>query len=345
MLLDFPELRSEIDKSDMLSQIKSLPNQLEHGWFLGHKEKMPVFNQIKKIVIMGMDGSGIAANILEKFLESICEIPIIVINSSQLPVWVKGTANLVIASSLSGNSELVLAATRQAVENNCKILAISNGGKLFELAQEKNIPIWMISQQGSLQMSVGFLFSFYLSIIDRLGMIPDFDSLIHDISNNLSDLIKKLDDNIGTSKNPAKRMAIQMINRWIAIVGGGFMSPIAKHWTNQINLYSKCWAQFAELPESYQNLNEGLVFPDDLLPHTMVILLSSSFNPPEIQSQTESTKQSLMLAGVGTDLIHARGDNPLTQMFSNLLMGDFTAYYLALAYQVDPSETLSNNNC
>lgn len=70
-------------------------------------------------------------------------------------------------------------------------------------------------------MVIGFLFTYYLSVIDRFGLIPGSNSLIHNISKSLRDLICKFDYNIVTSKSPAKRLAVQMINRWITIGGGG----------------------------------------------------------------------------------------------------------------------------
>lgn len=73
---------------------------------------------------------------------------------------------------------------------------------------------------GYLHMVIGFLFTYYLSVIDCFGLIPGSNSLIHNISKLLRDLINKFDYNIVTETNPANRLAVQMNNRWITIVGG-----------------------------------------------------------------------------------------------------------------------------
>lgn len=44
-----------------------------------------------------------------------------------------------------------------------------------------------------------------------------------------------------------------------------------------------------------------------------------------------------MLEGVGTDFVNASGDSRLAQLWTALHFGDYFAYYLAMAYGVDPT--------
>ena len=44
-----------------------------------------------------------------------------------------------------------------------------------------------------------------------------------------------------------------------------------------------------------------------------------------------------MTEGHNTDIVVARGEGPLAQMWNAILFGDYVAYYLAMAYEVDPS--------
>jgi glucose/mannose-6-phosphate isomerase len=44
-----------------------------------------------------------------------------------------------------------------------------------------------------------------------------------------------------------------------------------------------------------------------------------------------------MLEGINTDFIDAQGDHPLANQWTMLHFGDYTAYYLAMAYGVDPT--------
>jgi glucose/mannose-6-phosphate isomerase len=45
----------------------------------------------------------------------------------------------------------------------------------------------------------------------------------------------------------------------------------------------------------------------------------------------------MMLEGINTDLVEARGDSRLEQMWSMVFFGDYVAYYLAMSYDVDPT--------
>ena len=44
-----------------------------------------------------------------------------------------------------------------------------------------------------------------------------------------------------------------------------------------------------------------------------------------------------MLEGLNTDFIDAAGDTRLAHQWTALHFGDYTAYYLAMAYEVDPT--------
>jgi glucose/mannose-6-phosphate isomerase len=50
------------------------------------------------------------------------------------------------------------------------------------------------------------------------------------------------------------------------------------------------------------------------------------------------TKTAFMVEGLNTDFIDAQGANPLAQQWTALHLGDYTAYYLAMAYGVDPTQ-------
>ena len=44
-----------------------------------------------------------------------------------------------------------------------------------------------------------------------------------------------------------------------------------------------------------------------------------------------------MLEGFNTDVIKAAGETRLAQQWTSLHYGDYTAYYLAMAYGIDPT--------
>jgi hypothetical protein len=49
----------------------------------------------------------------------------------------------------------------------------------------------------------------------------------------------------------------------------------------------------------------------------------------------------LMESGINVDRYVPPGDTTLTQIWTALHFGDYLAYYLALSYQVDPTEVFA----
>jgi glucose/mannose-6-phosphate isomerase len=69
----------------------------------------------------------------------------------------------------------------------------------------------------------------------------------------------------------------------------------------------------------------------------MVMFLRASLAHPRNLMRVEATNEILMLEGFGTQIVEARGDTRLAQQWTSLHFGDYCAYYLAIAYGVDPT--------
>jgi glucose/mannose-6-phosphate isomerase len=137
--------------------------------------------------------------------------------------------------------------------------------------------------------------------------------------------------------NPARRMAGQMMGRWVTVVGSGVLAPAARHWQNQIARLAKTWVQVEFLPEMDHTLLGSVLQPDAMLASTMIVFLRGSCGLPRNQLRGNLTKQAFMLEGLGTDFVDAAGETPLAQQWTSLHFGNYTAYYLALAYGIDPA--------
>jgi len=58
---------------------------------------------------------------------------------------------------------------------------------------------------------------------------------------------------------------------------------------------------------------------------------------PQILKRFEVTAQLMRNKGVEVEILDMEGENVFTKIFMSILLGDFTSYYLALAYGVDPT--------
>jgi glucose/mannose-6-phosphate isomerase len=112
---------------------------------------------------------------------------------------------------------------------------------------------------------------------------------------------------------------------------------VARRWRGPITELAKAVAQFEELPEADHNMVAGVENPEALFAQTMLLFLQGEALHARNALRTEVTRQVLMLEGFNTDIIRARGQSRLAQLWTALHFGDYTAYYLAIAYGVDPT--------
>jgi glucose/mannose-6-phosphate isomerase len=337
MILDSIERIKEVDQFDMYSQIDGLPEQLKMAWELGLQLPLPAFQQISQIVIAGMGGSAIGGDLLASYVADLAEIPVVVHRDYDLPLWAKGKKTLVICSSHSGNTEETLSAYAQAKANNCQIMCISTGGKLAENARTDQTALWIFEHKGQPRAAVGYSFGILLALVYRLGLIADPSKTVLETVEAMKIAQKNYAVEVATPRNPAKRMAGQLQNRWVAVFASGRMSPISRRWKGQISEIAKAWAQFEFLPEANHNTQAGLVNPEELIPQTMALFLRSEFDHERNKLRIEYTRKSFMVEGFGTDIIEAEGPSPLAHMFNTLLFGDYIAFYLAMLYGADPT--------
>ena len=337
MVLDSVDQIEKIDLSDMYGHIFGLPEQLMKAWELGSVLPLPKLEGVTQIVIAGMGGSAIGGDLLASYIADLAAVPVIVHRDYDLPAWAKGKNTLIIASSHSGNTEETLSAYEQAKKNGCQLICVCTGGKLMERAHADGIVTWLFEHKGQPRAAVGFSFGILLALFSRIGWIPDQSQALEATIEAMKLLRQNCAVEIGTTRNPAKRLAGQLQNRWVAVFGCGIMTPVARRWKGQISEVAKAWAQFEFLPEADHNTLAGLVNPEELIPTTMALFIKSKFDHERNQLRSELTRKSMMLEGFNTDLIEAIGETSLTQQWTTLLFGDFVAFYLAMLYGSDPT--------
>jgi glucose/mannose-6-phosphate isomerase len=337
MNLDNTKAFKELDPQNMIAEIDGLPDQLADAWALGNQLPLSADEDIRQVLIAGMGGSAIGADLLAAYVEPLCRVPIIVQRDYALPAWARGHETLVVASSHSGNTEETLSVFEQAVENNCSLIAITTGGTLLEAAKDAKAQIWQFEHKGQPRAAVGYSFGLLLALFSRLSLIPDpTDELTKTISMMKTEQGALRVDS-PTMQNPAKRLAGQCYGRWVTVMGSEFLSPVARRWKGQISEIAKAWAQFEFLPEADHNTLAGVVNPSEMLNSTMILFLRARAYHPRNQLRTNITKEIFMLEGMGTDFFNAQGDSRLAQLWTTLHFGDYLSYYLAMAYGVDPT--------
>lgn len=327
----------QLDPEDMIGHINGLPDQLAAAWKLGNKLALPNWRGIKQVVVAGMGGSAIGSDLVSAYAENTLKASWITHRDYGLPASAKGSETLVICSSHSGNTEETLSAFKAAEEAGCRILAVCTGGELVKAAKKSNAALWKFKHQGQPRTAVGFSFGLLLAAAYRLKLIPDPSPDMADAVAAMKDQQKMFTPEVRDTSNPAKRMGGQFMGRWITIYGAGLMAPVARRWKTQLNEVAKVAASFEILPEADHNAVQGVMQPEAQFNATMAIFLRAPHNDPRNDRRTELTRMAIMLQGQNTDSILASGESRLANMWTALHYGDYAAYYLAMAYGVDPT--------
>jgi len=338
MNLDDLDRFKQLDSLNMLGEIDNLPDQLAYAYRLGLKHQLPDWQDFKHVVIAGMGGSIIGADLLASYCASLSPLPVSVHRDYDLPLFARGAETLVICLSHSGDTEETLSAFEAAHKAGCRIVVICTDGELAKRAKAHNIPSWTFDHASQARAAVGFSFGLLLAMFQRLGFIPDQKDAVDDAVTSMRRIQQHLKADVPAAKNPAKRYAGQLMGRWVTFMGSGLMTAVARRWKGQINEMAKAGANFESIPEANHNTLAGTMNPQETLnAHTMTLFLRAPSDHPRNRQRSDLTRQAFMLEGLNTDYVDARGNTPLAHIWTLILFGDYMAYYLAMGYGVDPT--------
>jgi len=337
MNLDDYSSFAQIDTHNYLAEIDGLPDQLQHAWELGGRLPLPDWTGFQRIIVAGMGGSAIGADLLAAYAAPHCPLPLVVYRNYGLPAWAHGSETLLITSSHSGNTEETLSAFHLGVERGCRILTLCTGGKLAAAARQADCALWTFDHLGQPRAAVGYSFGLLLRAFHRLSLLPDPGVELQGALSAMRSLQDKLGARSPLANNLAKRIAGQLMGRWTVVFGSDVLEPVARRWKGQINELAKAWGQFEYLPEADHNTLAGLLQPESSLMKMIALFLRAPSCQPRNQLRNDLTRRAFMLEGINTDFVDASGDSPLAHQWTALLFGDYMAYYLAIMYHIDPT--------
>jgi glucose/mannose-6-phosphate isomerase len=283
-----------------------MPKLCQQAWQMAMRFDLPQdYAEVSKVVILGMGASAIGGDLVSNLVASEAKLPILVHRDYNLPAFID-SKTLVIASSYSGMTEEILSSFKQALETDSKKLVITTGGKLKIMAEARNVPVFSFDYKAQPRAALPF------------SCLP-------------------INEGVSLSQNPAKQLANRLYGHLPIIYGADTLSEVAHRWKTQLNENSKAWAFYEVFPELNHNAVVGYQFPPELASKIVVVLLRSAYLPKRIQLRYQLTCQLLEQAKVSYQIVGGEGTSPLSQMMNLVLFGDYTSYYLAILYKIDPS--------
>ena len=323
------------DPEDMLGRIKELPRQVRDAWAIAQKAQIPpAYGDVRNVVVAGMGGSAIGGDLAAALVAGELKVPMAVHRDYGLPAYV-GRDSLVIASSYSGNTEESLSAFEDARKRGAKIVAITTGGRVAELATAAGIPLVTFSYAARPRATLGYSLALVLGVLSRMGMIRDLSA---DVEAALAD-VAKLQERVheGARTNDAKKLAVALAPKVVFVYGAGAMGVMARRVKGQWNENAKAWAAYDVLPELNHNAVVGFPLPAVAKQAVAVLILRSTQDLGRHRVRWEVTKELLDQAGIEHHSIELPGASALSEILQMTYFTDHVSFYVALLNGADPS--------
>jgi glucose/mannose-6-phosphate isomerase len=275
----------------------------------------------KGIVFTGMGGSGIVGDVLKLFLEKDgITVPVLSLRSYELPPYVR-EGWLLVAISYSGNTEETLSAADEGIKRGLKVVCVSSGGKLREVAQREGLDFVEIPSNYAPRYAFGFMLSAVMSLFGKKDPIER--------------IRKHLEESKGEIKETAYRIA-QVIQNYIPIVySTPLTEPIAFRWKTQVNENSKTLCYTATLPELHHNEVVGL---DNPITRNLChfIILWDPEDHPRVKKRVQITEELLKELGLAPIVLQGKGATLEERLLYLAYLEDWVSFYLAEFYSYDP---------
>lgn len=335
--LDRPETYARLDPDDMYRRITELPQQIEDSWRGSAGLSLPAwYRNVQNVLVAGMGGSAIGGSLLQAYGADTIPLPIAVWRDYGLPAWA-GENTLIIAVSYSGNTEETVSALTEAKRRGAKLIAVSTGGTVTEMARHEDIPLLSFSYAAQPRATIGYLFTPLLRIFSTLGLLEDQERDVREAIDVATRSVERWGGDMPASENAAKRIAEASHGREVVIYGAEFLDAVAHRWKTQMNENAKNWSFWEEFPELDHNAVVGYEYPKALSDAVQVVTLYSGDLSPRIRLRMSITQKILEGFGGHWMLAEADGNGRLAQMYSLIALGDFASYYLALLNGADPT--------
>ncbi len=313
----------------MKQLITDFTNQLSKAIVIGNAYEPSDWSaNISNVLISGLGGSGIGGTIAAEVVASEAHVPILTNNGYFIPNFVS-INTLFLACSYSGNTEETVSAATLAHQEGAKVVVISSGGKLKEMASENGWDFIGIPGGQPPRASFGLSFPEVLYALYAHGIISK------SFEKELEAAIKLLDDNEVAMQEEAKEVTEKLFGKIPVIYAADGFGGVATRFRQQINENSKmlCWHHV--IPE--MNHNE-LVGWRDKNEDLAVVIFRNETDFKNIQARMEINKGTFAEYTDTTVEIWSKGTADLQRSLYLIHLGDWVSFFLGEKKGVDITE-------
>ena len=332
--MQIKEYAAKYDPQNQFDVLINTYKQVEFAWRNNFIIAGINSSELSNIVISGLGGSAISADLIKNFLSDEVLIPIVVNRNYNLPKFANKNT-LFIASSYSGNTEETISSLKQAIEIGCKIVCITTGGEVETIAMNKNIPIVKVQTGFQPRYSLGLSFFSLLKVFQHLNLVADQTEVVEKIIN----LWKQKGIEYSQDGNFAYKFAESLLG-FIPVIYSvaDSTSAVGYRFKCQLNENSKLHAFHNEIPEMNHNEIIGWESYQEKVFHSKIINIVDETYHPQIEKRFEILKDIFAKSGVETLTLNSKEELFKERLLDLIYLGDWISYYVGVLRGYDPSE-------
>jgi len=317
------KLKEKYDPEGFLDEYLDWGNKLYESYLSGREYMVDGY---ERIAIVGMGGSGIVGDIIRDISYDRFKGLIIPVKDDGLPLHIN-SEYLVIGVSYSGNTFETLKSVRNAMNRGCKLILVSTGGKMGEMAREMGIDFIEVSESLAPRSGLPQLLGSTLGILSRLLDIRD--KAIRGISRALTDDGSKY--SIEREFNRAFEVAYDMWGRQPILYADVKYASLLHRGKSSLNENAKINVYYSVFPEAYHNEVEAYEYIQDPIILPVIFMDDEDELMPFINHLEEMRIEHLM--------INLYGEGHLEKLLRGILLIDVASIYLAYLLRRRPLDT------
>lgn len=329
-MLDDLKMIHDRDADDALGVAEKQWQQLQYTYDVDVSR----FKEVDNVILAGMGGSAIPGTFLKIWPG--LTVPFEIVRDYELPGYTN-EHTLVISSSYSGNTEETLAALADAENRHAQVAVIAAGGKLADLAREKDYPLFTIPGGIQPRMSSFYFLAALVQLLEPLGLVAKGSTEeLAAAGDWLKDQTASWRPEVPTAQNPAKQLAQELMGKSVVMYSGPKLFPAANKWKICCNENAKnvAWVnQYSEF-----NHNEFIGWSSHPIDKPYAVVeIRSNLEHSRIQKRFVVSERLLSGKRPAPEVVEPKGDTLLQQLLWSSNFGDFTTLYLALLNGINPT--------
>lgn len=331
------EIKDYVSKYDPENQFEVMIKyyeQVQNAWSRKLELTDNLSENISNIIITGLGGSAIAGDLLREFLKDELKTPLIVNRNYSLPKFTDQNS-LCIFSSYSGNTEETVEALETAINIGCKIICVTTGGKIGEIAKQNNISYVQLEKGYQPRYALGTSYFTLLKIFTLLKFITNQDDIVNAIIN----LWKNKGEKFSQEDNKAFNYARNLIG-YIPVIysGADITSALGNRFKCQINENSKLNAYHNVIPEMNHNEIIGWETYESKQFKTVVLNILDQSYHSQVKKRFEIISDLIKKLKVEIITIESNETSFKLRLMDLIYLTDWISYYLGILRGKDPSE-------